>query len=140
MQLSEQVKKFLEEPHFAVVATIRADGTPHQTVTWYESQGDELLLNTPYDSVKHKHLRRDPRLSVCIEAGYQYITLTGTASLNEDPKAARADYERLGQRYRGSFTQRPTAGTLDPQLQQLLTRERVAIHMKIEHVQANGLE
>jgi len=142
MQLSEAQRAFLEEVHFAVVATIGADGLPHQTVMWYMVDGDELLLNTPFDSLKHRHLKRDNRLSVCVESGYRYITLSGTVTMNEDAATARAEYQRLGQRYAGTFAMRTeqSAGmTMSKQMQDMLSRERVALHLKIAKVQANGV-
>jgi predicted pyridoxine 5'-phosphate oxidase superfamily flavin-nucleotide-binding protein len=33
--ISDQVRAFLEQPHFAVMGTINADGTPQLTVMWY---------------------------------------------------------------------------------------------------------
>lgn len=142
MQLNEAQRAFLEEVHFAVVATIDPDGLPHQTVMWYMVNGDELLLNTPFDSLKHRHLKQDNRLSVCVESGYRYITLSGAVALNEDAATARADYQRLGQRYAGTMALRmeQSAGmTMSKQMQDMLTRERVTLHLKIAKVQANGV-
>jgi PPOX class probable F420-dependent enzyme len=143
MQLTDEQRDFLEEVHFAVVATIASDGMPHQTVMWYALDGDRLLLNTPHGSLKHKHLKRDPRISVCVEKAYTYVTLKGTVTLEEDPATARADYEQLGQRYRGTLEARPrpprnqdarSGSTAD-----LLSRKRVTIHMRIEKVLSNRL-
>jgi hypothetical protein len=39
-RLTPEVQAFLAERRFAVVASIRADGLPHQTVMWYELRGD----------------------------------------------------------------------------------------------------
>ncbi|NTU62696.1 MAG: PPOX class F420-dependent oxidoreductase [Chloroflexi bacterium] len=140
VDLSYQIRQFLNEPHFAVVSTIAPDGMPHQTVMWYELAGDELLLNTPFDSLKHKQLRRDPRISVCVEQGYRYVTLTGTVKLNEDPEQARADYAQLGNRYRGTLAAIITAPRTDGRTSDLLSRARVTLHMTIMHVISNGVE
>ena len=75
MALTEEQRAFLEAPRFAVAATISTDGLPHQTVVWYALDGDEeLVLSTPRGSLKHRHLLRDPRLSVCVEEGFRYVT------------------------------------------------------------------
>lgn len=106
-ELSESDRKFLSGVHFAVVSTIKSDGTPHQTPMWYElrenGRGVELLLNTPRGSLKHKHLQRNPRISVCVVDGYMYVTLSGTAELIEDAEQSKADYAHLGKRYRFTF-------------------------------------
>ena len=96
MQLTNSQRSFLSRVHFAVVSTITADGMPHQTVMWYMLDGDQLLLSTPFDSLKHKHLKRDNRISVCVEKGYAYVTLTGKVTLNEEPVSARKEYDILG--------------------------------------------
>jgi PPOX class probable F420-dependent enzyme len=138
MELSTSARQFLEAPHFAVVATIGEDGMPHQTVMWYILDGDGLLLNTPNGSVKHQHLKRDPRISVCVEAGYQYVTLSGTVKLDEDPQRARAEYQRLGTHYEGTLADRPPLPpNPDPKLMKLLTSERVSLHMTVERVIGN---
>ena len=33
-QLSENARRFLNDPRFGVLATINADGTPQQSVVW----------------------------------------------------------------------------------------------------------
>ena len=42
--LDEKVRAFLEEKRFAVLATIKRDGSPQQTVMWYELQGDQIMM------------------------------------------------------------------------------------------------
>jgi PPOX class probable F420-dependent enzyme len=138
MVLTDEQREFLDEVHFAVVATIASDGMPHQTVMWYELDGDQVLLNTPRDSLKHRHLKRDPRISVCVEKAYIYVTLKGTATLDEDPVTARADYQRLGQRYKSTVGTTPPARDVS-KTSDLLSRERVTIHMRIEKVVSNRL-
>jgi PPOX class probable F420-dependent enzyme len=140
MQLTNKQREFLNEVHFAVVATIAPDGMPHQTVMWYMLDGDQLLLSTPRNSLKHKHLKRDPRISICVEKAYTYMTLTGTATLDEDPATAWADYQRLGQRYMNTFSfTSPATGSGGGQVQELLSRERVTLHVVVDKVQNNGL-
>jgi hypothetical protein len=108
---------------------------------WYMLDGDQLLLSTPRNSLKHKHLKRDQRISICVEKAYTYITLTGTATLDENPATARADYQRLGQRYMNtfSFTAPATRGDGGGQVQELLSRERVTLRVVVDKVQSNGL-
>ena len=45
--ISEQVRAFLEEPRFAVMATINRSGTPQLTVMWYalHPTKDVVVLN-----------------------------------------------------------------------------------------------
>lgn len=97
--LSEQVRAFIDAPRFAVLAVNRSDGAPQLNVMWYEVRGDELLMNTTPTRAKTANLRRDPRVAVCIEDGYRYVTLYGTAHFHDDPVAAQADIARLAHLY-----------------------------------------
>ena len=160
MQLTNSQRSFLSKVHFAVVSTIASDGMPHQTVMWYRLNGDQLLLSTPFDSLKHKHLKRDNRISVCVEKGYAYVTLTGKVTMNEEPVSARKDYDILGKRYRGTFNPfmilgfilRGTITSLKHKLngetpqkdtnrmQDMFTRDRVTLHMQVEKIHSNSLD
>ena len=50
--LSPAVRAFLEEKRYCVFADIGPDGLPHQTVLWYELQGDEIMMNIGRQRVK----------------------------------------------------------------------------------------
>jgi PPOX class probable F420-dependent enzyme len=101
-KLTPEVRAFLEERRFAVVASIRADGLPHQTVMWYELRGNTVLLNEGSARVRSRHLHRDPRLSLCVEDGDRYVTLSGPCDLqSEDQDAAVDDIVALAVRYVG---------------------------------------
>lgn len=137
VELSESARAFLSEPRFAVAATIGSDGMPHQTVVWFLLEGDEVIVNMPQGSAKHKNLLRTPQLSLCIEDGFRYVTLAGSVTLHDDP--GRALYGRLGQHYMGGAAARPATPPDDPKLRDLLSRERITVRMKIERAIVNGL-
>lgn len=138
-QLTPAMREFLNKPRFAVVATIRPDGLPHQTVMWFALQDDgTVLLNTPFDSLKHRHLKRDSHISVCVEDGYRYLTMLGKVTINEDAGEAGADYAMLNRRYqetlpafrRGDDAERPA----------YLDRARVSMRLEIESIVSNGID
>ena len=79
--LTDAMREFLQERRFAVLATINTDGTAQQTVMWYELRGDTIMMNTTNDRVKDANVRRDPRISICVEDGYRYLTISGSVSL-----------------------------------------------------------
>ncbi len=100
--LSDKPRKFLEEgKKFGVVATLNSDDMPHQTVVWYELQGDRIMMNTRVGRKKEKNLKRDPRISFCIEEGYHYLTVEGRAVLDYDAEHGRRDITKLAIRYHG---------------------------------------
>jgi PPOX class probable F420-dependent enzyme len=77
----------LEKLRWAVMATIGKDGMPSQSVVWFDLDPNEdvVLLNTLSGRLKHRHLQRDPRVSLCFEDDTQYMTLEGRAELSPDP-------------------------------------------------------
>lgn len=131
--LSDAVRAFLSEPRFAVLATVGADGLPQQTVMWYELQGNEIMMNTAEGRVKAGNLRRDPRVSICFEDGYRYVTIAGTAELIDDQEQAQADIAALAVRYHG-----PEAA--QSQIDTFRTQHRITLRVSIEHVVSSGLD
>jgi len=97
--LSPEARAFLSSERFAVVATVGADGMPHQAVAWYTLDGDVLVLNSADGRRWPADLRRDPRASVMVEDGYRYVGLAGPVEIDEDPVRAQADIAAMARRY-----------------------------------------
>ena len=133
-QLTDEARAFLSEPRFAVVATINKDGSPQQTVVWYELRGDRVMMNTLAGRLKERNLGRDPRLSFSVEDGYRYITLTGRAELVYEDETAKADMRALSIRYQGE-----EEGA--QRFENVFSKQaRVSIYMTIENGQLYGFE
>jgi len=129
-ELTLAMRDFLNEQRFAVLATTNADGTPQLTVMWYELRGDTIMMNTSNDRVKDSNARRDPRISICIEDGYRYLTVSGTATLDDDHETSQNDIYALARRYNPDFK--------DGDYPYFKTQERVTINLPIEKLIANG--
>lgn len=74
--LTEAQARFLQEPNYAVVAALRDDGSPHQTVIWIDWDGEHVLLNLNQERAKLRYLRADPRVSLLVihrENPYQWL-------------------------------------------------------------------
>lgn len=102
--LPPEAEAFLRKPHFAVVATIRKDGSPYSSVTWYDYDENGLFQNLDGARVRLGHLRRDPRLSVTVfdpSNPYWQLTLLGRVTRIEDDTDF-SGINRLAQRYIGS--------------------------------------
>jgi len=100
MKLSADVRTFLEAVRFGVVATINADGSPQQSVVWYTLRGDRILFNTRRGRLKDRNVRRDPRVSFCVEAEYQWVAITGSVEIVDEQRAAQADMLEITRRYK----------------------------------------
>lgn len=132
MELRDDVRHFVEQPHYAILATIGNDGMPQQTVLWYELQGNEIMMNTAAGRIKDRNLRRDPRASVCVTADGMAVTFRGPVSLVEEQDQALADIHRLAVRYNGpEIAERQVR-------EQFSTQQRVTVRLKIENVVPQG--
>lgn len=126
--LSDKARAFLSERRYAVLATIHKDGSMQQTVMWYLLEGDTIVMNTKKGRIKDRNIRRDPRISICVQEGYNYITISGTAELNDDPEIGQRDIYRLAVRYNGEATaQRQMA-------REFSKEQRETIRLPITHV------
>jgi len=126
--LSEKARAFLNEKRFAVLATINSDGTPQLTTMWYLLEGDTIVMNTKAGRIKERNMRRDPRIAICVEDGYNYVTISGTVEMIDDPEIAQRDIYRLAVRYDGEEAARQKVAD------QFSKERRVTLHLKCEHV------
>ena len=102
VELSEKARAFLREKRFAVLATLNSDGTPQLTTMWYLLENDgTILMNTRAGRLKERNMRRDPRISLCFEDGYNYLTIKGRVEMIDDPQISQRDIYRLSARYHG---------------------------------------
>lgn len=82
--LTAAQRAFLDRPLHAIVATLDAAGQPSQSVVWYVREEDGLWISVGPESVKARHIRRDPRVSVLVlsEDGSAYLRLEGRATFD----------------------------------------------------------
>jgi PPOX class probable F420-dependent enzyme len=102
--LSDPIRAFLDQPLFASLATIDADGRPRQAVIWYRLEADgRILLNSRAGRRWPTNLLRDGRVSLAITNpadGYSWVGLTGhVETVIDDPDTALADIVALAWRY-----------------------------------------
>lgn len=86
------------------LATIRKDGRAHIVPIWFTLDGETLVFNTGERSVKAANMRRDPRVSLCVDdetAPYAYLVVEGTATWTSNPGELLTWSTRIGGRYMG---------------------------------------
>jgi PPOX class probable F420-dependent enzyme len=102
----ERVRAFLRAgTRTAKLATTSEDGQPHVVPIWFVLDGEDLIFTTDETSVKGRALRRDPRVSLCVDDDtppFAYVTVLGAASLDTDLKALRRWATAIGGRYMGA--------------------------------------
>jgi PPOX class probable F420-dependent enzyme len=89
----------------AKLATVRADGRPHIAPVWYDLDDDgSLVFNTGESTVKGRNIRRDPRVSLCIDderPPFSFVVVEGVADISDDIDEVRRWAGRTGGRYMG---------------------------------------
>ena len=89
---ADEVREFLRAGRTIILTSIGKDGAPHPMPMWYglDDEG-AILMSTFTKSQKIRNLKRDPRVSLLVEAGDTYTELRGvvcygTAELDPDPE------------------------------------------------------
>jgi PPOX class probable F420-dependent enzyme len=111
VELSPEAKAVVESGRLAHFTTVAADGRPHTTIVWVGLDGDEIVIGKLFSDQKVANIRRDPRVSLSIEAegsehGMQHhLVVEGSARITEGgaPELLAA----LAQRYVGPGTTFP---------------------------------
>ncbi len=83
---TEEQDAFIRSQRWAVVTSLRSDGSPTNSVVFYALEGDDLLFSTTADRFKAVSLRRDPRCAVTVldeGAPFRFATIEGPATIQE---------------------------------------------------------
>jgi PPOX class probable F420-dependent enzyme len=101
-----EVRSFLlSRARTATLATVRADGRPHVVPVWFDLDGDTIIFTMGEASVKAKNMRRDPRVSLCVddeEPPFAFVLIEGTAEMIAGASDLLYWTTRMGGRYMGA--------------------------------------
>lgn len=90
-ELSERQQRFVEKARIAVLASVRADGSPHTSPVWYRYEDGAFLVSIDRASQKHHNVERDPRVELCIDdrdrAPFHTVIVRGRASIEPEASA-----------------------------------------------------
>jgi PPOX class probable F420-dependent enzyme len=103
-ELSERVRTFLAEPNYATLATVGADGEPHQAVIWFRYDTDgSILVNSRAGRRWPTELQADPRCSLAVTHRHDPFKWVGLQAIVEsvidDVEIAREDIVALSVHY-----------------------------------------
>jgi len=99
-KLTEAQAEFLSNPFYGVVATLRQDGSPHQTVVWVDSDDGDVVFNTAEGRAKPRNMRVNPQVSLTVvdpANGYHWLAASGTAELSHE--GADGHIDKLAKKY-----------------------------------------
>jgi len=131
-QVTEAVRRFLEKPNIAVLATRSLSNHPQATPVWFLYDNGQILINTSQGRAKLRNIEAHPDVALAIvdrDNPYQYVQIQGTV-VTLDPKSGAHDIDRLSQRYVGTPYAYP--GNDRPE-------NRVSIRVEVQRVHTQGL-
>ena len=105
-KIPEGIRKLLESPNFASLATLMPDGSPQVTPVWVDFDGTHILVNTAEGRQKPRNVRRDPRVAVSIfdqQNPYSYATVRGRV-VEITHEGADQHIDRMAKKYLGRDT------------------------------------
>jgi PPOX class probable F420-dependent enzyme len=113
----EETASFLSQGTLtAKVSTVNKDGTCHTVPIWFvldgeeeeeEAEGQDIIFTTSSESVKAKHIRRDNRVTLCVDDQkpmYSFVTVYGNATITEysdNPDEQLKWSTKIAERYMG---------------------------------------
>ncbi len=105
-----EIEAFLAERHNMTMCTLNHDGTIHAVAMWYGFLEGCLAVETKAKSQKARNLRRNPAMTVLVEAGRSYdelrgVELVGTAEIVEEPDRLTALGISVYERYYGPYSE-----------------------------------
>jgi PPOX class probable F420-dependent enzyme len=114
---------------FGTLATVAEDGSPFQAVIWYLVRGDTLVINSRVGRIWPTNLLRDPRVSLVIEDGYEWVGVRGRARAVTDQVRAQADIAEMARRYHAD-----EPATAERMVRAFEVQERISFVIGVEHV------
>ncbi|SDS30285.1 PPOX class probable F420-dependent enzyme [Nocardioides scoriae] len=131
----EEVDTFLRQQRSASVATLGPQGQVHLVAMWFAYLDGEVWIETKAKSQKVVNLRRDPTMSVLVEAGHTYdqlrgVALEGRGEVVEDPDAIWRVGVDVFERYQGPYTEE-----LRPLVEAMLAK-RVVVRLRVERTRS----
>lgn len=101
----QEIKDFLSQSRrTGKVGVVRSDGRPHVTPVWFILDGEDVVFTTWHESIKARHLKRDPRICLCVDEEtppYSFVMVEGTAEISRNPDQLFFYARRIAGRYIG---------------------------------------
>lgn len=103
-ELHPEVRELASAANFAAVTTLLPTGHPQTQITWIDTDGDHLLVNTPMGSQKARNAARDSRITITVwdrANPYSYAEVRGTVTEIRGADAAAEHIHRVARRHFG---------------------------------------
>lgn len=94
----------VSRPRTGKLGVVRADGRPHVAPIWFDLDHETVVFTTGSDTIKGRAIRRDPRVSLCVDdeaPPFAYVRIDGRAEVSEDLDDMLLWATRIAARYMG---------------------------------------
>lgn len=130
-----EITDFLAQSRIITLATLGRSGLPHLTAMWYGLVDGAIWFETKAKSQKAVNIRRDPRVTVLVEAGDTYdqlrgVSIEGRAEIVDDAEALFRVGVSVWERYTGPYSEE-----VRPMVEAMLNK-RVAIRVVPERTRS----
>jgi len=110
MPLDADVVRLAKGKNLATVVTLMPSGQPQALLTWVDTDGEHILVNTEPQRQKARNIRRDPRITVLIHSAddpWDWAEVRGHVAETVDGEQARQHIDELSRKYVGSDYRNP---------------------------------
>jgi PPOX class probable F420-dependent enzyme len=113
MPLHPDAVRIAQGPNLATVVTLMPDGQPQALLTWVDTDGEHLLINTEPQRQRAKNVARDPRITVLLHGDnpWDWAEVRGRVVDTIGEPRAREHIDELSQKYLGQ----PYGNPIGPQ-------------------------
>jgi PPOX class probable F420-dependent enzyme len=110
MSLDADVIRLAKAPTLATVVTLMPDGQPQALLTWIDTDGENILINTEPQRQRGKNIRRDPRVTVLLHSSdnpWDWAEVRGHVIETTGGQVARDHIDELSRKYTGQDYSNP---------------------------------
>ena len=110
MPLDEDTVRLAQGKNLATVVTLMPGGQPQALLTWVDSDGEYVLVNTEPQRQRARNIRRDPRITVLIHSDldpWDWSEVRGRVVDTVGGHEAREHIDKLSRKYTGSDYRNP---------------------------------
>ncbi len=110
MALDEDTIRLAKGKNLATVVTLMPDGQPQALLTWVDTDGEYVLVNTEPQRQRARNVARDPRVTVLIHSAdnaYDWSEVRGHVAETATGEEARRHIDELSRKYVGTDYRNP---------------------------------
>ena len=110
MPLDEDTVRLAKGKNLATVVTLMPGGQPQALLTWVDTDGEHVLVNTEPQRQRAKNVERDPRITVLIHSAenpWDWSEVRGHVAGTTTGEEARRHIDELSRKYVGTEYRNP---------------------------------